>query len=252
MSTMLNPLVWITFRATDLILLKTQDNLKYIPQTFHKKCRVSLEVGLPDELLNQPESTEKKDGGFKILFVSRLEYWKGLHLAIRAFAHLLERNPNATFTVIGSGPDEAWFKKIAAQSGVLHKMEWIQRVPQKSLFALYKDFDILLFPSFHDSSGNVIIEALAHGLPVVCLDLGGPKELIDETCGIIIPTGKHTEQAVVDNITGAINTLADHPELLLNMRKNALKRAKPFSVGQVVANTYNLIHKHINRHQLTS
>lgn len=251
LSTMLNPLIWITYRASNLILLKTIDNLKYIPKTFHEKCKVNLEVSLSDETLNQPISLTKQEGNFKILFVGRLEYWKGLHLAIRAFAHILEKNPNVTFTVVGEGPDENWFKEIAKQLGVLDKIEWLQRVPQKNLFAMYKEFDILLFPSFHDSSGNVVIEALAYGLPVVCLDLGGPKELIDATCGIIISTRNNTEAGVVENIIEEINILIEQPKLLLNMRENALHRAKQFSISQVVNRTYSLIqHQIFEKYQI--
>ena len=44
---------------------------------------------------------------------------------------------------------------------------------------LYRRHHALLYPSLHDSSGNVVLEALFHGLPVVCLDLGGPAEIVD-------------------------------------------------------------------------
>jgi glycosyltransferase involved in cell wall biosynthesis len=48
--------------------------------------------------------------------------------------------------------------------------------------------DFLLFPSLHDSGGFVVLEALCHGMPVLCLDLGGPKEIVSLDSGLIIKT----------------------------------------------------------------
>ena len=61
---------------------------------------------------------------------------------------------------------------------VRDRVEFIPRVPQLKLFELYDTHDLLLFPSLHDSGGYVVLEALSHGLPVVCLDLGGPNEIV--------------------------------------------------------------------------
>src|SRR5262249_17128782 len=52
------------------------------------------------------------------------------------------------------------------------------RMPPAELFELYDTHSLLLFPSLHDSGGFVVLEALSHGLPVVCLDLGGPREIV--------------------------------------------------------------------------
>jgi glycosyltransferase involved in cell wall biosynthesis len=46
--------------------------------------------------------------------------------------------------------------------------------------------DVLLFPSFHDSGGWVVAEALRVGCPVLCLDLGGPPNLVGATGGLAI------------------------------------------------------------------
>ncbi len=59
-------------------------------------------------------------------------------------------------------------------------------MPQDELFRLYQTHDLLLFPSLHDSGGFVALEALAHGMPIVCLDLGGPGDLETSDCGIVV------------------------------------------------------------------
>ena len=48
----------------------------------------------------------------------------------------------------------------------------------RKLFDQYQTHDLFVYPSLHDSSGNVVLEALSFGLPVVCLDLGGPAQIV--------------------------------------------------------------------------
>jgi glycosyltransferase involved in cell wall biosynthesis len=236
-----NPLCWIPFRDARLVLLKTSDNLKYIPKRYHHKCRVSLEIGISSTIIESAKPVQPHTQGFKILFAGRLEYWKGVHLAIKTYAKVLKRFPDVTFSIIGSGTDESWIKQVATQEAVIDKINWLPRVPQKTLFDMYGQYDILLFPSLHDSSGGVVIEALAHGLPVVCLDLGGPKEIVDESCGSIVPTHGFSETEVTNKLADAVSLLIVDPERLAIMRNNALEKAKNFTWDQVVARTYELI-----------
>jgi glycosyltransferase involved in cell wall biosynthesis len=238
---LINPLCWIPFRDARLVLLKTSDNLKYIPKQYHHKCRVSLEIGISSTIIKHTEPVQHHKQNFKILFAGRLEYWKGVHLAIKTYAKVLKRFSDVTFSIIGSGTDENWIKQVAIQEGVTDKINWLPRVPQKTLFEMYSQYDILLFPSLHDSSGGVVIEALAHGLPVVCLDLGGPKEIVDESCGSIIPTCGLSEQEVIEKLAASVSSLVAEPERLSIMRHNALAKAKNFTWDQVVARTYELI-----------
>jgi glycosyltransferase involved in cell wall biosynthesis len=245
LTVLINPLCWIPFRDAQLVLLKTSDNLKYIPKRYHHKCKVSLEIGISSTLIKPIEHVQHHKQNFKILFAGRLEYWKGVHLAIKTYTQVLKEFPNTTFSIIGSGSDESWIKQVAVQEDVIDKINWLPRVPQKTLFEMYSQYDILLFPSLHDSSGGVVIEALAHGLPVVCLDLGGPKEIVDESCGSIIPTYGLSEKEVTEKLADSVSLLITEPERLAIMRHNALQKAKRFTWDQVVARTYELIKQQI-------
>lgn len=245
LSVLINPLNWITYETTNLILIKTQDNLRYIPRRYHHKCKVNLEVGIAENILERIPDIKKPDKNFKILYAGRLEYWKGIHLAIKAYAKVIERFPDTTFTIVGSGADEGWLRQIASEQNIVDKINWLPRVTQEELFRMYSQYDILLFPSLHDSSGGVVIEALAHGLPVVCLDLGGPKEIVDESCGCIIPTKNASEGEIIVRIAQTVNLIITQPERLISMRERALLKGRGFSWGQVVSRTYNLIERHV-------
>src|SRR6266403_3844313 len=90
---------------------------------------------------------------------------------------------------------------------------------------MYSEFDCLLFPSLHDSSGNVVIEALSFGLPVVCLNLGGPPTFVNSNCGIVVDVANRSESQVVDGLAQALTSLAMSPEPTAKLARGALARA---------------------------
>ena len=242
-----NPLLQHCYKYSSLILLKTSDNLRYIPKQYHSKCKIELEVGM--KKLPQSEPEQQPTGNIRIIYAGRLVYWKGVHLAIKAYARVVQQIPDASFTIVGSGSDELWLKEIARQENMHDRITWIPNVEQSVLFNLYKNHDLLLFPSLHDSSGGVVLEALSFGLPVVCLDIGGPKEIVDKSCSCIITTGNSTEQQVVENIAKTLCHLIRDSDRISTMRKNAEAKAKTYWWKNVVERVYRSIEEHILLYQ---
>jgi glycosyltransferase involved in cell wall biosynthesis len=235
-----NPLSNQCFSRSQLVLLKTSDNLKFIPEKFHHKCKVVLEVGI-----NQlPDITLRRNPGkIKILYAGRLVYWKGVHIAIKSFARTLENCPDIEFTIVGSGNDAPWIKNTAQQQKVYDKIKWVPYVEQSVLFQMYQQHDLLLFPSLHDSSGGVVLEALSFGLPVICLDLGGPKEIVDSECGYIISTYNLNEDQVAKKISLTLEELVHNPAKLAVMQEHARNKASSFTWDKVISRSYSLIHQ---------
>jgi glycosyltransferase involved in cell wall biosynthesis len=235
-----DPLLYISFKRAQTILCKTPETLAAIPSRFHTKCRVQLEIGNDDTISAVSLSNATQFcKGLRIAFVGRLIYWKGAHLAIKAFAKANNQNLDLSFTIIGSGPDEEYLHKIARDSGVEDTIEWVPWLPREELIARYAKFDVLLFPSLHDSSGNVVLEAMANALPIICLDVGGPDVLVDEHCGIKVQTNGNDEEAIIGDLARAIGVMAVDVEERRRYSQAALCRAQKFSWRQVVQAVYS-------------
>jgi len=83
------------------------------------------------------------------------------------------------------------------------------------------------------------MEAIAHGKPVICLDLGGPAVTVDEHCARIVNTRDKTEEQVIQGIADAILNLCSMPPAeWAEMRHAAVRRAKFYSPDQVIARVY--------------
>ena len=76
----------------------------------------------------------------------------------------------------------------------------MERVEHKNdLFKEMKNADCFLFPSYHDSGGFVILEAMSRGVPVIALDLGGPGQIVNNNSGRIIKTKDKNEERILLN-----------------------------------------------------
>jgi glycosyltransferase involved in cell wall biosynthesis len=240
----LDPITRAVYKRSALILCKTKETLKCIPKKYRYKCRICLEIGVDNiyersMIEDTNRGTINGDDFFRVLFVGRLIYWKGVHLALKAFSQLYEAVPGAQITVIGSGSDETWLHDIAHGMNIIDKIEWIPWMKQKDVIKAYGEYDVLIFPSLHDSSGNVVLEAMAQGLPVVCLDLGGPAVLVDDTCGVVVKTFGSHEAAVVESLAQALIRFAENHELRRRCSAGASAHAAQFQWCHVVHNVYN-------------
>jgi glycosyltransferase involved in cell wall biosynthesis len=236
----LDPLMSWVYRTSTLILCKTPETLLQIPRKYHFKCRVQLEIGTAGDQVRTVARTLSESEGSRrtrVLFAGRLIYWKGIHLALRAIAQARPSVPNLQFTIVGQGSDEGWLKAIAADLGLEDCIEWIRWVDQARLVTIYREHDVLLFPSLHDSSGNVVLEALAAGLPVVCLDIGGPAQLVNDTCGRVVATRGQTEEAVVKKMAAVLAEISSN-EVWRPLSRVANNRASSLSWRHAVASAY--------------
>jgi glycosyltransferase involved in cell wall biosynthesis len=240
----IDPLMGRTFKQAERIYVTSAWNISLIPPKYQHKASVLLPIGfnhneLPDSGEPKVPNLSNKDS-FKVLYVGNLLYMKGMHLGIPAFARLLKVNPNATLTVVGSGPDGPRWKAIAEKLGVNGHIEWIPRMDRLKLSSMYSTHDVHIYPTLQDPGGMVILEALSHGLPVACLDHKGSGEIIDETCGLNIEAEGLNEEQVIEALADRLIQLAQDPERLHCLSNGALRQAEKFRWPAVVGQIYKV------------
>jgi glycosyltransferase involved in cell wall biosynthesis len=219
-----------------VIFVKTPDTRNILNLAMQEKTVVFIEVGTDKARIRSPRAPRQAPP--KLLYAGRLLYWKGVHIAIQAFAKLLPRIHHARLTIVGSGPEETRLKSDILFANIGKNVDFISWLPQQRLFELYESHDLLLFPSLHDSSGGVVLEALCHGMPVVCLDVGGPKEIVTPASGLIIKTdGRNTSQ-VASIIADELCDLLRSPTRVAQLSSGAISRANDFILPNRVAGFY--------------
>lgn len=224
-AALFDPFLWAAYARASLILVKTEDTRRALPWPFRCRAVVYPEIGFdaPDKVI---PAARRKDEPLRILFAGRLLGWKGAHLAIRAVARAMDRGLDIEFTLLGKGPFEPELRRVAIEAGVHDRIRWIGQLSQQDLFALYRSMHCFLFPSLHDSSGNVVLEAQANGLPVICLDLGGPATLVAPDAAIVVDTQGRNEGGVVNELAKAVERLATDEASRFEMGKAAITNVR--------------------------
>lgn len=220
-AALFDPFLWAAYARASLILVKTEDTRRALPWPFRRRAIVYPEIGF-DASDGVIPPARGEDEPLRVLFAGRLLGWKGAHLAIRAVALALERGVDVEFTLLGKGPFEPELRRVAIAAGIHDRIRWVSQLPQQELFALYRSMHCLLFPSLHDSSGNVVLEAQANGLPVICLDLGGPATLVNGATAVVVGTHGLCEEGVVDELAKAVARLANDEPGRFAMGKAAI------------------------------
>ncbi|HED39323.1 MAG TPA: glycosyltransferase family 1 protein [Chromatiales bacterium] len=225
-----DPLMWMTFRQANGIFVTSPQTKSLIPRRYWQKTKILLGIGLDSsfsETLPALIKQEPNVGGARILYVGRLIYWKGMHLGLSAFASTIKSIPHARLTIVGSGPDEKRWRRLAKNLGVDNNITWVPWVRQSELKEVYAKHDFFLYPSLHDSGGMVLLESMAYGLPVVCLNVGGPGVIVDESCGLAVNI-ENEQKRVIEDLSNAIKVLSNDRVLYARLSKGAIARSKAY------------------------
>lgn len=189
----LDPLYWLTALRARKIVAINKEICRQFPLNWVGRGKCVIEPAIAYET-HQTAGVEKRSDAFVVLYVGRFHYTKCPHLAIHAFARLARTAPDAQLVMIGRGPEERHLRGLAEQLGCSQQVTFIPWLTQTEVFSEMRKADVFLFPST-EGGGMVVIEAMANGLPVVCLDYGGPGQMVCEQCGSKSPIATMIETA---------------------------------------------------------
>ena len=157
-----------------------------------------------------------------MISVGRLEHWKGFHLAVEAMAELVAEVPDAQLHIVGTGPAETYLRDLVRSLALEKHVRLLGRLPRPEVLAQLADSHVLVHPSLHDSGGWATLEGAAVGLPVVCLDIGGPAMQVTPETGIEIPVDDVDQ--IVPRLTRALAALARDPQRAAELGAAGRKR----------------------------
>jgi glycosyltransferase involved in cell wall biosynthesis len=157
------------------------------------------------------------------IYVGRIAPEKNLELAVRAFAAIRQQVPAARYVWVGDGPERAALQAAHPEfvfAGMQHG---------EALARHYASADLFPFPSLSETFGNVILEAMASGVPLVAYDLGAAHEhLRDGVHGHCIAAGD------AEAFVAATARLAYRPARLRRMGRHAREAVESLSPEAVV------------------
>ncbi len=221
--------LWATslFYKLARVLFAPNDELcRMLEKTTGRPCFL-MQRGVDTEWFSPAHRTRTADDRCVVLgYVGRLSVEKNVSLLARVDRELegMGLGTGVRFLIVGHGNDEAKLR------GELKKAEFAGVLRGQELAEAYANMDVLVFPSHTDTFGNVVLEALASGVPAVVTPDGGPKFIVRD--GV---TGFVTED---DHFTDAVAELLQDRARLDAMRLKAREYALGCSWDAVFDRVY--------------
>ena len=176
-----------------------------------------------------------------LLSVGRVAAEKNIRLALRAYRALRQRHTDARLVVVGDGP-------LREELALEHPDVRFLGVRQgEALAACYASADLFLFPSLTETFGNVTLEALASGLPVVAFDSAAAAEHVQPgASGLLVPPGHEA------GFEEAVCALGADPARLEPMRAGALAAGRAARWDDVLGRFERHLQDILDGHQAPS
>ena len=228
-------------RRASTILVCNRESMEQLPKNWAKKAEIFPVSGISsaDFMIDQDQQQSNRSH-FHLLSAGSLIKIKGFKLSIKAFAAFHNSHRDSTLTIVGRGPEEPHLRKLVEQLKVADAVHFVDWMPRKELLSEMAKCDVFLFPSLRDGGGTVVVEAMAMGRPVVCIDNGGPGKHITDNLGIKVTPGSQEE--TVQRLRLALIRLYEDKELRLEMglaaRKRALEAYEWDALGERIASIY--------------
>lgn len=203
---------------------------------FRSKCHV---VPLGVNLLPYQRTPATKRAGAElraktrlpiVVFLGKLRYYKGLQYLVRAMAKV-----QGTLWLIGSGPEEAGLRRVAAEAGIADRVVFWGELPLWDVVVRLHAADLFCMPSHlrSEAFGLSQVEAMASGLPVVSTNIQTGVPFVNKHG----ETGLSVDPADSDELAKSINALLSNDDLRLRMGEAAVARAHSmFSAGAMCEN----------------
>jgi phosphatidylinositol alpha 1,6-mannosyltransferase len=191
-----------------------------------------------DTIAFSPEFRDRgaTDKDFVLGFCGRLSIEKNVSLLARIRTELLERGiTNFRFLIIGHGKEESWLRQN------LPNAEFTGVLRGHDLARAYANMDLFVFPSHTDTFGNVVLEALASGVPAIVTPDGGPRYIVKD--------GETGTIATDEDFSAAVAKLILDPEMHARMRLASRTYAQSASWDSVFEGVYSTYQQVLASHR---
>jgi glycosyltransferase involved in cell wall biosynthesis len=135
----------------------------------------------------------ERNGGAEpvVLYTGRLAPVKGIETLLAAAKIVHDRNPEITFVLAGPWqmPQQPQHYGLELDRKSVHGVQWVGPLEQSELIDFYKRASLFVMPSYYESFGISVVEAMAFGVPVVCTHAGALPEIVQDrlTGRVVIP-----------------------------------------------------------------
>ena len=213
----------LIYQKSDMLICQSSKVADYYSMVKRKVI-----IPNPVDFNNYPEVIEESNPP-RIVSVGRLVAQKNMGLLIKAFSLIADKYPDITLTIYGDGPERKKLEDLIANKKLQKRI--LLPGARRDILNTIKDAAIFAFPTNYEGFPNVLIEAIAMGIPVISTDFatGIAKEIVDENVGVLVKCGD------IGGFSNAIEKLLINETQRQHIRKFSRKAIEAFDIENVMA-----------------
>lgn len=211
-----------TTKKASVIVSASSESQKSFNKFFNIDSPLLNETGCYPQVKPLLDKRDKNE--LDLLWVGKLDFRKQLTLAIKSLAQL--NNHKIKLHIVGSG-DATIYQQLALSLNVASQCIWHGTVSHDKVQEMMRQSDVFFFTSVAEGTPHVVLEAISNNLPVVCFDICGQGDSINEKVGIKIPLSN--PQQSVHDFAEKINYLYQNKEVLQELANNCKQRQEELS-----------------------
>ena len=221
------------FSFCDEILFANEETKQYLKRCVAKnqEAIVATEIAIDKtELVDASKLNDKylvnKTQKIRFLVAGRIIYRKGYDFLLDALKHIPE-NLDYECCILGEGPELKKLKDKCAGTILSEKVKFLGKVPYSEIQKEYERADVFIMPSLRETTGSVLLEAMANGLPVITINRFGGAALLDDEAGWLYD-GKSKEE-FIHNLSEALTDCIMCPEKVISKGQKARIYAEKYT-----------------------
>lgn len=212
---LLGPAIKAIWRNADVLVANSR-GLKDMALRFYNKKDFAIICNGVDTNTFYPLPNSENMDEFRILFVSRLIERKGLQYIIPELKKIQEKTARKIkLIVVGNGPYREYLEELTKKHDVEAMVQFEGQKDRQEIRTYYQNADVFILPSQKEGMPNVVLEAMACGLPVIMTPCEGSQELIKEN-GYVVPVEEFSEKLIY---------LANRSDLCRNIGQKSREKA---------------------------
>ena len=213
----------LSLELSDKVIIPSK-KLKQILLKHYRIDKNKLEIVYDGVNTGLCEKVQKKKGS-QVLFLGRLEPYKGCEFFLKAAKKVLEKNKNVKFMVVGWGKYLKSYVKLTKKLGIEKSVEFIGSVPHEKVSTFYSQSDVYVLPTVFDAFGITVLEAMKCGTPVIVSKTAGVSEVVKNCIKV--------DYRDVNKIARKILEVLENEKLRNSLIKKAKKEVEKFTWDKI-------------------